>query len=214
MDRPPLWDPTRAIGPRQPSRLANPGALGLFSFASTTFVLSLYNVQTRGVRAPNVVVGMALFTGGLVQLLAGMWEYPRGNTFGATAFSSYGAFWMSYATILIPSSGILDAYADNPDELSNALGIFLITWFIFTVLLMFGTIRRNIAFNVLLVFLALAFLLLACGEWSAKTTVTKAGGVFGLMAAIVAYYCAVSELIIREESYFMVPLGNIAKRED
>jgi len=121
---------------------------------------------------------------------------------------------MSYATILIPSSGILDAYADNPDELSNALGIFLITWFIFTVLLMFGTIRRNIAFNVLLVFLALAFLLLACGEWSAKTTVTKAGGVFGLMAAIVAYYCAVSELIIREESYFMVPLGNIAKRED
>jgi len=157
---------------------------------------------------------MALFTGGLVQLLAGMWEYPRGNTFGATAFSSYGAFWMSYATILIPSSGILDSYAQNPDELSNALGIFLITWFIFTVLLMFGTIRRNIAFNVLLTFLALAFLLLACGEWSAKTSVTKAGGVFGLMAAIVAYYCAVSELIIREESYFMVPMGNISKRED
>ena len=59
-------------------------ASGLFSFASTTFILSLVNVQTRGVKEPNVVVGMALFTGGLAQLLAGMWEFPRGNTFGAT----------------------------------------------------------------------------------------------------------------------------------
>jgi len=209
-----LWDPSRAYGPRQPSRIANPGALGLFSFASTTFILSLYNVQTRGVKAPNAVVGMALFTGGLAQLLAGMWEYPRGNTFGATAFSSYGAFWMSYATILIPSSGILDAYANNPDELSNALGIFLITWFMFTTLLLFGAIRRNISFCFLLTFLALAFLLLACGEWSGKVHVTKAGGAFGILAALVAYYCAVSELLIREESYFLLPLGAIPKRQD
>ena len=57
---------------------------GLFSFASTTFILSLINVQARGVATPNVVVGMAIFTGGLVQLLAGMWEFPRGNVFGAT----------------------------------------------------------------------------------------------------------------------------------
>lgn len=57
---------------------------GLFSFASTTFILSIYNVNTRGIHVPNVVVGMALFTGGLLQFMAGMWEFPRGNTFGAT----------------------------------------------------------------------------------------------------------------------------------
>ena len=117
----------------------------------------MYNVNTRGVHAPNVVVGMAIFSGGLLQFMAGMWEFPRGNTFGATgnalhslfdtfrvfitphfsfaALSSYGAFWMSYATILIPSSGIIAAYAD-PQELENALGIYLITWFMVTVLLM------------------------------------------------------------------------------
>jgi len=208
-----LWDPSHAYAPRQPSRIGNPGALGLFSFASTTFILSLINVQTRGVKTPNVVVGMALFTGGLTQLLAGMWEFPRGNTFGGTAFSSYGAFWMSYATILIPSSGVLSAYTTSA-ELSNALGIYLITWFMFTTLLCIGALRRNISFCLLLGFLALTFLLLACGEFSGKIHVVKAGGAFGIITAMIAYYCAVSELLIREESYFMLPLGSIPKRQD
>lgn len=103
------------------------------------------------------------------------------------ALSSYGAFWMSYATILIPSSGIISAYAD-PDEFANAVGIYLITWFMVTVMLMsvplpkftftlvdlslnsIPVIRRNIAFIVLLSALALAFLLLACAEFSGKTS--------------------------------------------
>ncbi|TFK65957.1 hypothetical protein BDN72DRAFT_173356 [Pluteus cervinus] len=119
-----------------PSRIANPGSLGLFSFASTTLMLSLYNLQTRGIHAPNVVVGMAIFCGGLAQLLAGMWEFPRGNVFGGTAFTSYGAFWMSYATILIPGSGIVAAYTDAPGELSSALGIYLITWMLVTFFLL------------------------------------------------------------------------------
>jgi len=66
----------------------------LFSFASTTFILSLINVQTRGVKTPNVVVGMALFTGGLTQLLAGMWEFPRGNTFGGTGERPFLCFYV------------------------------------------------------------------------------------------------------------------------
>jgi len=209
-----LWDPTRAYAPRQSSRIGNPGPLGLFSFASTTFILSLINVQARGVKEPNVVIGMALFTGGLAQILAGMWEFPRGNSFGATAFSSYGAFWMSYATILIPASGILDAYANAPHDLASALGIYLITWFMFTTLLCLGAIRRNIALTLLLVFLALTFLLLACAEFSGKVNVTKAGGGFGIVTAMIAYYCAVAELLVKEESYFMLPMGTIPKRSD
>jgi len=208
-----LWEPSRSYAVRQPSRIGNPGALGLFSFAGTTFLLSLINVQTRGVKEPNVVVGMAIFVGGLAQLLAGMWEFPRGNVFGATAFTSYGAFWMSYATILIPSSGILTAYT-NPDDLSNALGLYLIVWFMFTTLMLFGAIRRNISFCLLLGFLSLTFLLLACGEFTGKVKVTKAGGGLGIVTALVAYYCAVSELMIPEESYFTLPLGSIRKRGD
>jgi hypothetical protein len=198
---------------RLPTRIANPGALGLFSFASTTFILSLINVQTKGVHTPNVVVGMAIFTGGLAQLLAGMWEFPRGNVFGATAFSSYGAFWLSYAAILIPSSGVLDAYAD-PKELSNALGIYLIAWFMFTFMLFIGALRKNVGFILLLGFLALTFMLLAIGEFTAKVNATKAGGALGIVTAFIAYYCAVSELLVREDSYFSLPLGVIPKRTD
>jgi len=197
----------------RPSRIANPGALGLFSFASTTFILSLINVQARGVATPNVVVGMAIFTGGLVQLLAGMWEFPRGNVFGGTAFSSYGAFWMSYATILIPGSGIIDAYSAAPEQLANALGIYLITWFMFTFCMLIGALRKNISFIALFTCLAITFALLAAAEFTLKPELAKAGGALGIVTALIAYYCAVSELLVREESLFTLPLGHIPKRD-
>jgi succinate-acetate transporter protein len=106
------------------------------AFAGTTLVLSLFNLNARGVEAPNVVVGMAIFFGGLAQLLAGMWEFACGNTFGATAFSGYGAFWLSYSAILIPGSGIISSYGDDAAELGSALGIYLFSWFVFTFLLL------------------------------------------------------------------------------
>jgi len=207
----PLWDPSHSYATRQPSRIGNPGALGLFSFASTTLILSFVNVSTRGVTTPNIVVGMAIFTGGLVQLLAGMWEFPRGNVFGATAFSSYGAFWMSYATILIPSSGITASYTSNA-ELDNALGIYLITWFIFTSLMGIAAARKNVGFLALFVCLSMTFLLLAVSKFSGSIACNTAGGAFGIITAFIAYYCAVSELLVFEESYFMLPLGSISKR--
>ncbi|KAF8873483.1 GPR1/FUN34/yaaH family-domain-containing protein [Infundibulicybe gibba] len=187
----------------RPTRIANPGPAGLFMFASTTFILSMFNVNTRGVHTPNVIVGMAIFGGGLVQLLAGMWEFPRGNVFGATAFSSYGVFWMSYATIFIPSSGIISAYSD-PQELSNAIGIYLITWFMVTVMFILPVIRRHLAFTVLLSCLAVALLCLRLPSLRP----THAGGVFGVMTGLIAYYIGVSEMLSAEESAFMrVPLG-------
>jgi len=197
---------------RLPSRVANPGPAGLFAFASTTFLLSLFNVNTRGIQTPNVIVGMAIFAGGLVQLLAGMWEFPRGNVFGATAFSMYGSFWMSYATIFIPSSGILDAYATDA-ELHNALGLYLMVWFMVTVMFILPVMRKNVAFTVLLSTLALALLCLGISEFTGNVKVTKAGGVFGIITGLVAYYIGVSELLAAEESAFMrVPLGLLSSR--
>jgi len=198
--------------PIRSASIANPGSLGLFSFASTTFILSLINVQARHVAVPNIVVGMAIFTGGLVQLLAGMWEFPRGNVFGATAFSSYGAFWMSYATILIPSSGIIESYAATPGELDNAIGIYLVAWTMFTFFMLIGALRKNIAFIALFVFLTATFAALAAGAFMAKVNITKAGGALGIVTAFIAYYCAVSELLVKEDSYFSLPLGHIPKR--
>jgi len=83
-------------------RFGNPSPLGLLGFGATTFILSMYNVRTRNITHPNVVLGMALGYGGLVQLIAGIQEWACGNTFAATAFSSYGGFWLSYGTLYIP----------------------------------------------------------------------------------------------------------------
>jgi len=176
--------------------IADPGALGLFSFASTTLILSLINVHTRGVAVPNIVVGMAIFTGGLVQLLAGMWEFPRGNVFGATAFSSYGAFWMSYATILIPSSGIIEAYASTPGELDNAIGIYLVAWTMFTFFMLLAALKKGVAFVALFAFLTATFAILTAGAFTANVNIAKAGGGFGIVTAFIAYYCAASELLV------------------
>jgi len=135
------------------SRLANPSPLGLMGFGATTFILSMYNVQARGITTPNVVMGMALGYGGLVQLIAGIEEFVCGNTFAATAFSSYGGFWLSFAStyiflplpnrlskvrsdwvaFYIPSFGVTTAY-ETAGELDSALAIYLSAWGIVTLI--------------------------------------------------------------------------------
>ncbi|KAJ7027331.1 Gpr1 family protein [Mycena alexandri] len=196
-------------GPAHPSGISNPAPLGLISFASTTFIVSMYNVNARGITIPNVVVGMGIFTGGFTQFIAGMWEFPRGNVFGATAFSTYGAFWMAYATIFIPGSGILAAY-DDPKELANALGIFLIAWFLVTVFFLLVVLRRNISFAVLLSSACVVFGCLAAGEFTQSLRVTKAGGVFGIITALVAFYVGLSEMMGAERRPLLrLPTGNL-----
>jgi len=199
-------------------RIANPAPLGLFSFASTTLILSLYNIQTRGITQPNVVVGMAIFCGGLAQLLAGMWEFPKGNTFGATAFTSYGVFWLSYATILLPGSGIIDAFVDpttkvlNAAELDSALGIYLITWCLVTAYFCIISLGKSVSFIALFLFLTTTFAVLAAGVLNASVTATKAGGVLGVVTAIIAYYIGVANMLDEEEHPpFRLPLFPLHK---
>ncbi|KAI0743583.1 FUN34 transmembrane protein [Daedaleopsis nitida] len=194
-------------------KLGNPGPLGLFGFASTTFILSLYNFQARGITHPNVVLGMALFVGGLAQFVAGMWEFATQNTFGATAFTMYGGFWMSFATIFLPGSGVLEAYAD-PRELNSALGIYLMTWFIVTFLLLVASLRRNVGLVVLFSCLSITFALLAhfVATSASATSLEKAGGVVGIITAAVAFYVATAELLNDPvNSWFALPLGQIPK---
>ncbi|MBW0536375.1 hypothetical protein O181_076090 [Austropuccinia psidii MF-1] len=165
---------------------ANPGPLGLASFAATTFLLSLFNVQAQGITTPNLIVGMALAYGDLnfSFSLAGMWEFASGNTFGATAFSSYGAFWISFGFIFIPGTGILQAYsgAGKTGQLDNALALYLFTWVYVTFLL-----------------LALGFLM------PHLSSITKAGGTFGLITAVIAWYLAASGLLQAENSKIQLP---------
>jgi hypothetical protein len=201
---------TAASPPPEPapaSKVADPGALGLFSFATTTFVISLYNLNTRGIHHNNVVLGMAIFTGGLGQFVAGLWEFPRGNMFGATAFTSYGTFWMSYAMILIPGTGVLAAYGDEA-ELRSALGIYLLGWGLVTFIMLIPTLRTSLAMILVIGLLGTTFTALAVGELANSTGVTKAGGTIGLITAFGAYYVGLSALLAAEKHPVMkLPLG-------
>jgi len=203
--------------PTTERKFANPAPLGLSAFALTTFVLSLINVNTRNLTEPNIVVALAFGYGGLVQLLAGMWEMAVGNTFGATALSSYGGFWLSFAIVLTPGGfEIVSAYG-GPDagveDFNNAFGLFLMGWFIFTTMLLICTLRSTVAFFLLFFFLDMTFLLLGIGYLQASNgapdkNVIRAGGYFGLFAAFMAWYNALAGLADDSNSFFIIPVAH------
>jgi hypothetical protein len=197
-------------------KFGNPAPLGLSAFALTTFVLSLINIGVRDVTEPNIVVGLAFAYGGLVQLLAGMWEMAVGNTFGATALSSFGGFWISFAIILTPGGfDIAAAYADaGPNAENYALGYYLAGWFIFTFILLICTLRSTVAFFLLFFFLDLAFLFLflarfyPTAEGGPSVSLNKAGGYFGIFSAFVAWYNALAGLADTSNSFFIIPVAH------
>jgi len=221
MAEPEVVKPAPAYTPPPPlphvPAIANPVPLGLFAFGTTTFVLSCYNAGIFGIHLstpPNLVIGMAVFYGGIAQFAAGMWEFRTGNTFGATAFASYGSFWLSYAAILIPWFGVGDSYDAYQRELGSALGIFLLGWALFTFLMWFGTLRTNLALSALFAFLTLTFLLLSIAEFKRASglRVKRAGGWFGIFTAIIAWYIALAGLLTHENSFFTLPVVPLHKR--
>lgn len=164
--------------------IADPGPLGLGAFAMTTFVLSCFNssiVDNAPLEA--VVLPLALFYGGLAQLLAGMWEFRKNNTFGALAFTSYGAFWLSFAGYVKFVAPGLPA-----ESAHEATGLFLLAWTIFTVYM--TIVATRISGVVLAVFaaLSLTFLLLTIGALGQHPSITHAGGWAGLVTAAFAWY--------------------------
>ncbi|KAG5419536.1 mug86 [Candida metapsilosis] len=193
-----------------PTSHMNPAPIGLCGFALTCFVLSLFNTQAMGITIPNAVVSLACFYGGAIQFLAGLFEFATGNTFALTVLVSYGAFWLSYATFFIESFGVGAAFKDT-DQFQNAVGIFLLGWVVFTLLILLTTMKSTWEFFLIFVFLEVTFILLACGELTGKVGVTRAGGVTGLITAFIAWYNAFSGTATQFNSYIVphtFPLTN------
>jgi len=204
--------------PTTERKFANPAPLGLSAFALTTFVLSLINIQERNVLEPSIIISLAFGYGGLVQLLAGMWEMAVGNTFGATALSSYGGFWLAVAIILTPGGFDIVAAYQGPtagvNDFNNAFGFFFMGWFIFTTVLLLCTLRSTVAFFFLFFTLDMAFLFLGVGHLQASdkgkpdASLVKAGGYFGLLAAFAAWYNALAGIADDSNSFFVVPVAH------
>jgi len=167
--------------------IADPAPLGLAAFALTTFVLSSANAGLLPKTAEGVVFGLALFYGGIVQVFAGLWEFAKGNTFGATAFCSYGAFWISYWYL----TGHTDlSGAASEDDLGNAIGLFLLAWGIFTLYMTVAASRVSGAVLVVFALLPLTFFALSIGEFATSEGWDKIGGWLGIVTAIAAWYAS------------------------
>lgn len=166
----------------------------------------------------GVVLGLALFYGGLCQLLAGMWEFKTGNTFGSVAFSSYGGFWMSFAALSMKCFGFLDGYGSDyqgQKNLHDGLGLYLLAWGMFSLWMTLAAHRTTLALFVLLFLVFVTFLMLSIGEFTVLTfpdisiRCHEAGGCFGTMAALLAWYCAYASLLSKKISLVTLPLGEL-----
>ncbi|HEY3727341.1 MAG TPA: acetate uptake transporter [Solirubrobacteraceae bacterium] len=178
---------------------ADPGALGLASFATTTFVLSIINTGLVGggvATASGVVAALALAVGGIAQFTAGVWEFRTGNTFGATAFCSFGAFWISFWWLLHFGA------AEIPKtELFSAVGLYLWAWGIFTAYMFIASLRTTGGVALVFLLLAITFIILGIGNSALAGTLSltngtiKLGGWFGLATAIVAWYVSFAVVV-------------------
>jgi succinate-acetate transporter protein len=180
---------------------ADPGPLGLAAFAGTTFVLSMINSRLVGGAALPTVFGLTLVYGGLVQILAGMWEFRTGNTFGAVVFTSYGAFWISFY-ILIHTSVL----AIPAKEVSSSIGLWLWMWTIFTFIMLIAALRTAGIIVLVFVLLIITFVFLSIGFSGNSLSTIKIGGYFGIATAIGAWYAAAAGIINSTFGRTVLPL--------
>lgn len=182
LDQPTTHTPERTIPGTAPARpvIADPGPLGLGAFALTTFVLSLANSGLVS-GAAAAVLGLAFFYGGIAQVAAGMWEFVKGNTFGATAFTSYGAFWLSFWWLVTHPE--IEAAAG-----AAGVGSFLLAWTIFTAYMTVAAIKTNGVILSVFVALTITFVALTVGAFTDNAAIHQLGGWLGLVTAALAWY--------------------------
>jgi len=184
----------------QHCKLANPAPLGLMGFGMTTILLNLHNAGFFPMSA--VIISMGIFFGGIAQILAGMLEYKKGNTFGMTAFTAYGAFWLSLIGILLlPKMGLADASSDKQ------LGAYLALWGIFTLFMFVGSLKHNRALQIVFGSLTLLFAMLATGHLLGDADLLRMAGYEGIFCGASAIYLAMAEMINEQYGRSLLPIG-------
>jgi succinate-acetate transporter protein len=184
------------------AQFADPAPLGLAGFALTTFVLSAINAHWVPPTLVPVVFGLALAYGGIGQFAAGLWEFAKGNTFGATAFCSYGSFWISYWWLTAHNVGELPAA-----DAHKATGLYLLAWAIFTAYMSVAATRVNLAVLAVFVLLTITVLVLSLADFQTSTNLTKLGGWIGIATALAAFYASFAGVVAFTFKRPVVPTG-------
>ena len=182
--------------------IANPAPLGLCAFGTTTVLLNIHNAGFFEMN--SMILAMGIFYGGIAQVIAGIIEAKKNNTFGLTAFTSYGLFWMSFvALIVIPKLGWMTA----PSE--GSMVAYLIVWGVFTLLLFFGTLRLSRALQFVFATLTVLFFLLALGDYSGNVTIKHVAGYEGIICGASAIYTGVAGLLNELYGRIVLPVGTV-----
>ncbi len=183
---------------------ANPAPLGLLAFGMTTVLLNFHNAGFYGLN--SMILAMGLCYGGLAQVIAGIMEWKKGNTFGTTAFTSYGFFWLSLvALVLLPKTT-----GAAPTD-ANGMGTYLILWGLFTAVLFFGTLRLNRALQLVFSTLVILFFLLAGAEFSGNGGLAHFAGYEGILCGALAMYAGLAQILNELYGRIVWPLGTVAK---
>jgi uncharacterized protein len=179
---------------------ANPAPLGLFGFGMTTVLLNIHNAGFYELN--SMILAMGIFYGGLAQVVAGVLESRKNNTFGMTAFVSYGFFWLTLAALILMSKwGWVTATS------KSALATYLLLWGIFTLLLFIGTLRLNRALQFVFATLTVLFFLLAIGNYAENENIIKVAGYEGIICGGSAIYAGIANLLNEVYGRKVLPLG-------
>lgn len=187
-----------------PNETANPAPLGLCAFGMTTILLNIHNAGFFEMN--SMILAMGLFYGGLAQVIAGIIESKKNNTFGLTAFTSYGFFWLSLVgLILIPELGLAPAAS------KGAMIAYLSIWGIFTFLLFFGTLKLNRALQFVFASLTILFFLLVAGDVTGNPTIKHIAGYEGIVCGALAIYTGIANLLNEMYGREVLPIGTVGK---
>ena len=178
---------------------ANPAPLGLLGFGLTTVLLNLHNAGLFAL--DSMILAMGIFYGGIAQIIAGIMEWKKNNTFGTTAFTSYGLFWLTLAGLLIlPKIG----WAEAAEPV--AMGYYLFIWGLFTAVMFIATLKLNGILQFVFASLALLFFLLAIGDWTGSETIKTLAGYEGVICGASAIYAGLAQVLNEVYDRTLLPL--------
>jgi hypothetical protein len=189
------------------TKLANPAVLGLTCFGLTTVLLNLHNAGIFEMDAP--ILAMGLFLGGIAQIIAGIMEFKKGNTFGTTAFIAFGSFWLTLVFIIMVKPYVGESLALEGGN--KGLAWYLFLWGVFTTLMFIGTFRVNRTLQAVFGTLLVLFFLLAISFGWGSTAVLKVAGVIGIICGSLAVYLAVAELLNEMYDRTVIPIWPVGE---